>query len=63
MTMVFPVKLAPLATWWLHSAPIQASPTRNLFIYVYFDRITYIISKDVQINTIVFTKVLWSVKY
>ncbi len=32
-----------------------------VFIYLYFDRITYIISEDVQINTIVFSKVLWSV--
>ncbi len=29
--------------------------------YLYFDRITYIISEDIQINTIVFSKVLWSV--
>ncbi len=32
-----------------------------LFIYLYFDRITYIISEAVQINIIVFSKVLWSV--
>ncbi len=32
------------------------------YYYLYFDRITYIIiSEDIQINTIVFIKVLWSV--
>ncbi len=29
--------------------------------YPYFDRIAYIISEDIQINTIDFSNVLWSV--
>ncbi len=35
---------------------IAEHSTHYLFIYLYFDRITYIINEDVQINTTVFSK-------